>query len=411
MHWNSSRGRTVVVALSVMATGLLWILSLFVLWLGGRTSSSATAESDHLMIVWYSRMTFACLVSQACTCTLLLVPALWRSSQATRRQHAPQDSHGLDHAYTTAPNSSFNMEASTALYCVRASNLGTSMTGLAMTVLFVVFDLTTKSTDSASETGFSQGLWWAIPSSGMLLWVTSCASLMISFWPSHPEITPGPTASSSASPDGNDLTTPLLSTQPETADTNEIESNIDHSAMTEGDRLLDTEQPGSRITERTDEEAPPGSHCDDSQSSSSSSEQDNSPNTSTSRIRGTRRLLQLAAPQVLYLYAGCAVLLLRLPFSLSIPHFVSATLSAVHAGDFARAKIQIVLLLIAGSIDAALDFWCVFLFGYANLRIVRGVRLDLFRHLIRQEVSFFDQTSSGELASRLQSDWYVHKSE
>jgi ABC-type multidrug transport system fused ATPase/permease subunit len=32
------------------------------------------------------------------------------------------------------------------------------------------------------------------------------------------------------------------------------------------------------------------------------------------------------------------------------------------------------------------------------------VRLDLFHKLIRQEVGFFDQTSSGELASRLQSD-------
>lgn len=128
----------------------------------------------------------------------------------------------------------------------------------------------------------------------------------------------------------------------------------------------------------------------------------------TSRLRGTRRLLQLAKPEMVYLYAGCSVLLLRLPFSLSIPHFVSSTLSAVASGDFARARIEILSLFLAGTIDAFLDFWCVFLFGYANQRIVKGVRNDLFRHLIRQEVSFFDQSSSGELASRLQSDWYVN---
>lgn len=124
----------------------------------------------------------------------------------------------------------------------------------------------------------------------------------------------------------------------------------------------------------------------------------------TSRWSGMRRLLQLAAPQVSFLYAGCAVLLLRLPFSLSIPHFVSSTISAVQNGDFDAAVHEILCLVLAGSIDAALDFWCVFLFGYANLRIVRGVRVDLYSKLIRQEVAFFDQTSSGELSSRLQSD-------
>jgi len=44
------------------------------------------------------------------------------------------------------------------------------------------------------------------------------------------------------------------------------------------------------------------------------------------------------------------------------------------------------------------------LFGYANQRIVRGVRLDTFLSILRQEVAFFDKTTSGELASRLNSD-------
>ena len=46
----------------------------------------------------------------------------------------------------------------------------------------------------------------------------------------------------------------------------------------------------------------------------------------------------------------------------------------------------------------------MFLFGYANQRIVRGVRIDTFLSIIRQEVAFFDSTTSGELASRLNSD-------
>jgi len=95
---------------------------------------------------------------------------------------------------------------------------------------------------------------------------------------------------------------------------------------------------------------------------------ESSDNEPTSRIRGTTRLLKLAAPQVFYLYIGCAVLLIRLPFSLSIPHFVSTILGAVSRGDFSAARREILLLFILGTIDAAFDFWCVFLFGYANQR-------------------------------------------
>jgi len=59
---------------------------------------------------------------------------------------------------------------------------------------------------------------------------------------------------------------------------------------------------------------------------------------------------------------------------------------------------------VAGTLDAALDFWGFFLFGYANQRIVRGLRVNLFRRLLGQEIAFFDAHSSGELSSRLNSD-------
>ncbi len=125
---------------------------------------------------------------------------------------------------------------------------------------------------------------------------------------------------------------------------------------------------------------------------------------STSRLTGTRRLLKLATSEVAYLYLGCAVLLVRLPFSLSIPHFVSTTLAALSRSDYNGARLEILLLFILGSIDAALDFWCVFLFGYANQRILRGVRTDLFRSIFRQDIAFFDKHTSGELSSRLNAD-------
>jgi ABC-type multidrug transport system fused ATPase/permease subunit len=123
-----------------------------------------------------------------------------------------------------------------------------------------------------------------------------------------------------------------------------------------------------------------------------------------SRITGTKRLLKLAGPHTFYLYVGCIVLLIRLPFSLSIPHFVSETLGALARTDYGEAKTSIFLLFALGTVDAALDFWCVFLFGKCNLNITRGVRIDTFAAILKQEIGFHDMTGSGDLASRLNSD-------
>ncbi len=90
------------------------------------------------------------------------------------------------------------------------------------------------------------------------------------------------------------------------------------------------------------------------------SDEENHVDEPTSRIRGTQRLLAVAAPQVVYLYIGCITLLIRLPFSLSIPHFVSTTLGALADREFDRARREIFWLFILGTIDAFLDFWCIF---------------------------------------------------
>lgn len=44
------------------------------------------------------------------------------------------------------------------------------------------------------------------------------------------------------------------------------------------------------------------------------------------------------------------------------------------------------------------------MFGYAKENIVKSVRLDTFRSILRQEKAFFDKTNSGDLISRLTAD-------
>lgn len=132
--------------------------------------------------------------------------------------------------------------------------------------------------------------------------------------------------------------------------------------------------------------------------------QDHHDSNSHGRITGTKRLIKLAGPQSFYLYMGCIVLLIRLPFSMSIPHFVSETIGALAKSDYDDAKYNIYLLLGLGTVDAVLDFFCVFLFGLTNLKITKGVRIDTFAAILQQEIAFFDVNKSGDLASRLNSD-------
>ena len=117
-----------------------------------------------------------------------------------------------------------------------------------------------------------------------------------------------------------------------------------------------------------------------------------------------RRLFQLVHQHRIYLYAGCVVLMVRLPFSLAIPHFVSSCLGAMTDLDFKRARLNVLYVMVAGSVDAVLDFWCVYLFGIAKENIVRSVRKQLFSAMLKMELAFFDTTKTGSCMSRLTAD-------
>ena len=228
---------------------------------------------------------------------------------------------------------------------------------------------------------------------GTVLLTTSCLSVMITFWPGVVSLNESTVQRQVVPQSEDEERIPFLCSS--TATSNEEQHHVDDIDEEQAYHLMDDEDAGdeARNGTGTQSEVAPVMTNTDAVSSHH-----------TPRVSGAKRLFQEASPQMLYLYAGFAVLLIRLPFSLSIPHLVSTTLSALAQANFDRARHEIFLLLLLGSIDAFLDFFCVFLFGYANIRIVKGLRLGLFAKLIRQEVSFFDVTTSGELASRLNSD-------
>ena len=119
---------------------------------------------------------------------------------------------------------------------------------------------------------------------------------------------------------------------------------------------------------------------------------------------GTAQLLELTKPHSNLLYVSCAVLLVRLPLSLSIPHWVAETIGDLSASEYSNANWNILYLFLCGTGDAVLDFWVYYLFGKVQQSIIRDLRLDLFRALLRMEIGFFDKNKTGEITSRLTSD-------
>ena len=72
--------------------------------------------------------------------------------------------------------------------------------------------------------------------------------------------------------------------------------------------------------------------------------------------------------------------------------------------DAQRLRSSLELFAIAGGVNAALDFWNVFLFTFVQNRIVRRLRSTLFAKILGQEIGYFDVTSAGSISSRLTAD-------
>ena len=266
--------------------------------------------------------------------------------------------------------------------CRTATSLQ-ALTGLLFVVVGLLDDRASddyNDNHSSNSSGTSENvhsLWILAIGFGIL--IAACFGLMFSYWPvllqddesssNNSQVVVRSDRVMSEQNQDNSLTEPLLGNTDNVAGNREETENEDPESF----RVLEEDESPSVVTPTI---ANRSIITDDSAEQNEDEEQQI---VETSRIRGTRRLLNLAAPQVLYLYVGCAVLLIRLPFSLSIPHFVSTTLGAVGRGDFEGARREVLLLFLLGTIDAALDFWCVFLFGYGKEARHPGIFVVCFR--------------------------------
>ena len=72
--------------------------------------------------------------------------------------------------------------------------------------------------------------------------------------------------------------------------------------------------------------------------------------------------------------------------------------------DLPRLRASLAGFIVAGAVNAALDFWNVFFFSFVQNRLVRRLRARLFARILAQEMAFFDVNSSGAIVGRLTSD-------
>jgi len=72
--------------------------------------------------------------------------------------------------------------------------------------------------------------------------------------------------------------------------------------------------------------------------------------------------------------------------------------------DLNRYALVLILILAINGVSTIIRGWLYTLVGE---RLVRSLRDDLFRKIVNQDVSFFDQNKTGELMNRLSSDTTV----
>uniref|UniRef100_A0A1J3I014 ABC transporter B family member 27 n=1 Tax=Noccaea caerulescens TaxID=107243 RepID=A0A1J3I014_NOCCA len=133
---------------------------------------------------------------------------------------------------------------------------------------------------------------------------------------------------------------------------------------------------------------------------------------------GFGRVFALAKPDAGKLVIGTIALLIASTTNLLVPKFGGMIIDIVSRDvntpeqqaesirAVRNAVVVILLIVVIGSVCTALRSW---LFISASERVVARLRKDLFKHLMNQEIAFYDVTKTGELLSRLSEDTQIIK--
>lgn len=127
--------------------------------------------------------------------------------------------------------------------------------------------------------------------------------------------------------------------------------------------------------------------------------------------RSLKRLLSLLVPEKYSCIAAVSLLGVSTAVTLSVPLCVQQTVDAIFKTsqpsgifqnlEFEQICVGFAALFAVGSVANAGRIWFI---QSASSRVVKDLRTDVFSSLLRNEMSFFDKSSSGELVNRLSAD-------
>ncbi|HSM09193.1 MAG TPA: ABC transporter transmembrane domain-containing protein [Gemmatimonadota bacterium] len=118
-----------------------------------------------------------------------------------------------------------------------------------------------------------------------------------------------------------------------------------------------------------------------------------------------QRLLPRLRPYRLSVGIATVALVLSAAIGLAFPIVVQFMLDAAFEGGDTETLTAIALILVGMfGVQAVTNFVQVYVLGATAERVVAGLRMELFSHLLKLSPGFFTERNSGELTSRLTSD-------
>jgi len=118
-----------------------------------------------------------------------------------------------------------------------------------------------------------------------------------------------------------------------------------------------------------------------------------------------QRLLPRLRPFRLSVGIATVALVLSAAIGLAFPLVVQFMLDAAFEGGDSETLTAIALILVGMfGVQAVTNFVQVYVLGATAERVVAGLRMELFSHLLKLSPGFFTERNSGELTSRLTSD-------
>ncbi|KAM6589369.1 ABC transporter B family member 26, chloroplastic [Cannabis sativa] len=120
--------------------------------------------------------------------------------------------------------------------------------------------------------------------------------------------------------------------------------------------------------------------------------------------RALIRMWELVSKDRWVIFAAFATLIVAALSEISIPHYLTASIFTAQSGQIPvfhrNVKLLVVLCVTAGICSGLRGCF----FGIANMILVKRMRETLYSALLRQDISFFDSETVGDLTSRLGAD-------